>query len=87
MNTIEWTTKALRQLTKVGDRNKRVGIYDRVQVLASWPQCDADIKKLIGRDDYRLRMGDYRIVFRIDQSSSPPIITIVQVEKRNERTY
>jgi len=40
-----------------------------------------------GRDGYRLRIGDHRVIFEIDQSGNPIIVTIMQVEKRNERTY
>jgi mRNA interferase RelE/StbE len=52
-----------------------------------WPDCAGNIKRLQGRDDYRLRVGDYRVIFEIDQSGSPIVINIAQVEKRNERTY
>jgi mRNA interferase RelE/StbE len=58
-----------------------------VQQLAAWPDCAGNIKRLQGRDDYRLRVGDYRVIFEIDQSGSPIVINIAQVEKRNERTY
>ena len=44
-------------------------------------------QRLQGRNDYRLRIGDYRVIFEIDQSGIPIILTITQVEKRNERTY
>ena len=87
MHAIEWSAKAVRQLRKVADRRKRQTIYAEVQQLASWPDCPGDIKRLQGRDDYRLRIGDQRVIFEIDQSGTPIIVTIMQVEKRNERTY
>ena len=87
MNTIEWQPKAFRQLRKIANEKTRVAIYDSVQLLAKWPLCDADIKKLQGRDGYRLRVGAYRVIFDIDQSGSPIIVDIMQVEKRNESTY
>lgn len=87
MNTIEWSTKAARQLRKIGDKAKRQSIFGEVQQLMDWPNCTGNIKRLRGRDDYRLRVGDYRVIFEIDQSGTPIIITITQVEKRNERTY
>jgi mRNA-degrading endonuclease RelE of RelBE toxin-antitoxin system len=87
MNEIEWSTKAARQIRKIDDKRKRQGIFAEVQQLAHWPNCPGDIKRLQGRDDYRLRMGDYRAIFEIDQSGKPIIVTIMQVEKRNERTY
>ena len=87
MNTIEWSTKAARQLRKVADRVKRQKIFAEVQQLANWPDCQGNIKRLQERDDYRLRVGDYRVIFEIGQDSTPIIVTIMQVEKRNERTY
>ena len=87
MNTIEWSAKAVRQLRKIADKRKRQSIYAEVQHLASWPDCPGDIKRLQGCDGYRLRISDHRVIFEIDQSDTPIIVTIMQVEKRNERTY
>jgi len=87
MNAIEWSAKAVRQLRKIADKRKRQNIYVEAQQLAGWPNCPGDIKRLQGRDDYRLRVGDYRLIFEIDQNGAPIIVTITQVEKRNERTY
>ncbi len=87
MNAIEWSAKAVRQLRKIADKRKRQGIYAEVQQLANWPDCPGDIKRLQGRNDYRLRVGDHRVIFEIDQSGTPVIVNITQVEKRNERTY
>ncbi len=87
MNAIEWSAKAVRQLRKIADKRKRQSIFAEVQQLANWPDCSGDIKRLQGRDDYRLRIGDHRAIFVIDQSGTPITVTIMQVEKRNERTY
>ena len=87
MNTLEWSTKAVRQLRKIADKAKRQSIFAEAQQLASWPNCSGNIKRLQGRDDYRLRVSDYRVIFGINQSGTPIIVTITRVEKRNERTY
>lgn len=87
MITIEWSTKAVRQLRKIADKAKRQRIFAETQQLAAWPSCPGDIKRLQGRNDYRLRVADYRVIFEIDQGGMPIILTITQVEKRNERTY
>ncbi|RFP09490.1 MULTISPECIES: type II toxin-antitoxin system RelE/ParE family toxin [unclassified Duganella] len=87
MNSIVWKPQAVRQLRKIADQAKREAIYDAVQKLAAWPICDGDIQRLQGREDYRLRVRDYRIVFEIDQHGNPVVITIAQVRKRSERTY
>lgn len=87
MNEIAWSAKAVRQLRKIPDKQTRRNIYAEVQQLANWPKLAADIKRLQGRNDYRLRIGGHRVIFEIDQSGAPIIVTITQVEKRNERTY
>lgn len=87
MNTIEWSVKATRQLRKIADKRKRQVLFAEVQQLAHWPDCTGDIKRLHGHDGYRLRIGDHRVIFEIDQRGTPIIVTIMQVEKRNERTY
>lgn len=87
MNKIIWNTKAIRQLRKISDKRKRETIYEQAQQLVDWPNCSGNIISLKGRSDYRLRVGDYRVIFEIDQSGNPVIVTVTQVEKRNERTY
>jgi len=82
MKEIEWTIKALKQLRKIGDNNQRNIIYDAVENLKFFPQCQ-NIKKLKDRPDYRLRVGNYRILFTVDLI----IIQIEEVKKRDERTY
>ena len=87
MNVIEWSAKAVRQLRKIADKRKRQSIYAEVQQLANWPDCPGDVKCLQGRDDYRLRIGDQRVIFEIDQSGTPITVTITRGEKRNDRSY
>lgn len=87
MNEITWQPKAARQLRKIADKKKRESLYRETQQLAHWPRCEGDIKRLQGRHDYRLRVADYRVIFEIDQSGKAMVISITQVEKRNERTY
>ncbi len=43
MNSIEWSAKAVRQLRKIADKRKRLGIYAEVQQLSHWPDCPGDI--------------------------------------------
>ncbi|GJI88393.1 hypothetical protein RugamoR1_15560 [Rugamonas sp. R1(2021)] len=87
VNSIVWKSQAVRQLRKIAEKAKRDAIYDAVQALALWLSCVGDIKRLQGVAGYRLRVGDYRVIFEIDQGGNPVIITISQVRKRNERTY
>jgi mRNA-degrading endonuclease RelE of RelBE toxin-antitoxin system len=82
--TINWTRKALKQLLTI-EKPDRKRIYDSVQTLEYWPNCQ-NIKALKNhKHPYRLRVGNYRVFFSIE--SSVEIIMIEEVKKRNERTY
>ena len=87
MNIINWKPKAFKQLRKISPKKQREQIYDEVEKLVDWPKLEADIKKLQNRSDYRLRVGNYRVIFEIDQNSNPIIIKIDEVKKRDEQTY
>ncbi|WP_265823783.1 type II toxin-antitoxin system RelE family toxin [Geovibrio ferrireducens] len=82
MKLIEWTMKALRQAKKIKDSKIRAEIYDAVDSLKDFPDC-RNIKKLVGRGEYRLRVGNYRVIF----TESLTIIRIEEVKKRDEHTY
>ncbi|WP_439241286.1 type II toxin-antitoxin system RelE family toxin [Lonepinella sp. BR2474] len=87
MNKIEWKASARKNLSKISNREIRLKIFNTIGLLVDWPNCRLDIKKLQNRSDYRLRVGNYRVIFEIDTQGNPIIITINQVEKRDERTY
>jgi mRNA interferase RelE/StbE len=86
MNRIEWTPKAYRQLRKL--RNPQVAefIFDAVDSLTSWPDCQ-NVKHLTNHEyQYRLRVGRYRVFFDVSEETVT-IITVQEVKKRDERTY
>lgn len=82
MATIQWRNKALRQLRKIKSKAERIKITNAVRKLEAFPDCQ-DVKKLKGRNDYRLRVGRWRIIF----TEQIEIILIEEVKKRDERTY
>lgn len=84
MNDIKWTPKALKQAMKI-DRQAQPKLRAAVKTLADWPDCK-NVKKLVGRDGYRLRVGRYRVLFKIVEGN-PIIVKIMEVKKRDERTY
>lgn len=84
MNTINWTRKAVKQLNKI-TREDQVKIYDAAQELAHMPNVQ-QVKALIRHQyGYRLRVGNYRVLF--DWEGSINIVNIEEVKKRDERTY
>lgn len=83
---ILWQPKATKQLKKIGDRKLRARIVKVVAGLESFPDCQG-IKPLTNHKyDYRLRVGDWRILFDLIDGM-PVIISIEEVRKRDERTY
>jgi len=82
MKAIRWKTKALRQLRKMKDTRARERIYDNVSILKSFPDCKG-VKKLKGRDEYRLRVDRWRVIF----TDSLEIIEIQEVKIRDGHTY
>jgi mRNA-degrading endonuclease RelE of RelBE toxin-antitoxin system len=82
MKIIKWHKNAKKQLHRIRNAKIENKIYDAVQSLKFFPQCK-NIKKLAGRDDYRLRVGEYRVIFTVELI----IISIEEVDKRDDRTY
>ncbi len=76
MYTIEWKENALRELEKLESSLAR-RIIKKVDELSENP-FSKDIKRLKGCNDFRLRIGDYRIIFSIEQN----IIQILKVGHR-----
>ena len=79
---IQWRKRALRQLRKIKAKPDRQKILKAVRSLEVFPETP-HVKRLKDRADYRLRVGQWRIIF----TEQLEIITIEAVRKRNERTY
>lgn len=54
-------------------------------VLGTWPNDEADIIRLRGRDDYRIKKGSHRVIFEVYEEEGEIHITYAGL--RNERTY
>ncbi len=85
LNQIEWVPRAVRQLRKL-PRPAQVAIRDAVLgKLSVFPEC-VGVKKLLDHEyGYRLRVGDYRVLFEFDGAIR--LVRIEKVGKRDERTY
>lgn len=82
---IIWQPKALKQLKKVGDRTIQERILLAARELAAFPEVSG-VRKLANHEhDFRLRVGNWRILF--DVFEKVRIVSIEEVKKRNERTY
>ncbi|MBP1313566.1 MULTISPECIES: type II toxin-antitoxin system RelE family toxin [Herbaspirillum] len=84
MNVITWTPRAAKQLRKL-DAHIRTPIYSAIQELVEMPGCH-NVKRLMNHEyGYRLRVGQYRVLF--DWTVEIRIVEIQEVRKRDERTY
>lgn len=85
MNTIKWTPKAVRQAQKIKNAVERKTVFDGVCSLADFPKVSG-VKHLTNSAiGYRLRVGNWRVLFDFD--GAVRIVVIEEVKKRNERTY
>ncbi|WP_416052780.1 type II toxin-antitoxin system RelE family toxin [Cupriavidus basilensis] len=84
MNSIKWTQKATKQARKL-DKPVRIVILDAVERLAAMPDCQSVIALTNHEYGYRLRVGNYRVLF--DWDGSIKIVEIQEVRKRDEHTY
>jgi mRNA-degrading endonuclease RelE of RelBE toxin-antitoxin system len=85
MIEITWKPRALKQLRKLKDPVGQRRIVAAVGGLGKFPDV-ANVKALMNHDyDYRLRVGDFRVLFNLFESIE--VASIEEVKKRNERTY
>lgn len=76
--TITLTKKAKKSLDKI-QSNKTKPIFDAILKLGENPRPKG-YKKLSGRDGFRIRVGDYRIIYEIIDSEL--IIDIINLGHR-----
>ncbi len=78
MFNLEWKEGAIKQLEKMQPLlSKR--ILGKVEELINNP-FSKDIKKLKGKKAFRLRVGDYRVIFDMDYDNN--LITILRLGHR-----
>lgn len=71
---------AARELGDV-PRKDRTKLITKIRALASNPRPDGS-EKLAGQDRYRVRQGDYRVLYQIDDRVV--VVTVVRVAHRRE---
>ena len=80
MYRVEFTSAAARQVRKL-DRPVRARLLD-IELLAHSPRPDG-VKKLASTENaWRIRVGDYRIIYSIEDDIL--VVTVVRVAHRRE---
>jgi len=71
--------KAIKDLSKI-DKNTAVKIFSKIEKLKEFPQV-SNLKKLTNfTPPHRLRVGDYRALFDVEDN----VITVYRVRHRRE---
>ena len=80
--TIEWTTRALRDL-------RRLASSDRERIIAKIGQHAADptslgnqVTRLTGSEYSRLRVGSHRVIFSVERGGG--VMVVLRVRHRRE---
>lgn len=77
--TVEVDINAARELADIQDPNRK-RILARIRSLAVEPRPDG-VVKLAGLSAYRLRVGDYRIVYTIEDSIR--VVSVTRIAHRS----
>jgi len=76
---LEFYRSALSALRRLPQR-EQARVYDRLDRLAAAPY--GDVRKLEGRDGYRIRIGTYRVLYDIDDAAR--LITVRLIANRKD---
>ena len=80
---VEFTPRATKDIRRL-DRPVQRRVLEALDHLTEAPRLAGDVKRLTGSDEYRLRVGDWRIRFRLDGDRL--IVLVVRVLPRG-RAY
>jgi mRNA interferase RelE/StbE len=79
---ISYTTQAAKALLKM-PRNTAKLIREKLAQIANDPFASIpNVKKLQGRPGYRLRVGDWRVIYEVNQGQV--VIMVIKIAPRGE---
>lgn len=79
---IEIKRAAARELEAVGQRKIRVRMVERIRALGEDPRPPGCEKLSGSKDRYRIRLGDYRILYEIGEPEK--VVQVVRIGRRSE---
>lgn len=84
MVEVLYSKKAAKQLRKLQPADSKT-VRSECNKLANMPDC-SNVKALVNHErQYRLRVGNFRVLFDFDGAAR--IVLIEEVKKRDERSY
>ena len=78
--SIQFTKSAQKELKRIPSKDQ-IRIIDRIRDLSQEPR-PVDCKKLTNEEKYRIRQGNYRILYQIKENEV--VIVIVKVRHRKD---
>ncbi len=72
---------ALKELDAIGSKKARKHMVQTIRALAEDPR-PSGCRKLSGKDKYRIRCGDYRIVYGVQDADMS--LTVVKIGHRRD---
>jgi mRNA interferase RelE/StbE len=82
MYAVVFTKQALRTLRKV-PRNLSMLIREKLEQLAVDPYApNNNVTKLVGRAGYRLRVGDWRVIYELQDQQL--VLIVIKIGPRGE---
>lgn len=85
MKSVQWTPKAIKQLKKLGDKPLQATLLAATAALANFPSVPGVLALTHHAYGYRLRVGNYRVLFNVLEAVE--VVSIEEVKKRDEHTY
>ena len=82
--SVRFRSRSVRKELDALDDDTYLRIVAVIYYLRENPR-PAGVKKLIGQEAYRIRIGDYRVLYTIDDKAKE--VRIEAVRRRDERTY
>jgi mRNA interferase RelE/StbE len=79
MYSISYSRKALKVLRRMPTKTAQL-IRGKIRELAAEPARIRNVKKLAASPGYRLRVGDWRIVYTLDQGRL--VVEVIKIETR-----
>ena len=81
MWSVEFSREATKALLRM-PRDQALRIRKRIDVLARKPTAARNVKKLTEHPGYRLRVGDWRVLYLLD--GDRVVIQVIRVAHRRE---
>ena len=79
MYSVDYTKPAIKTMAAM-PRNVRELVKSKIEALAGDPFGAANVKQLVGEPGYRLRMGDWRIIYDVD--SGRLVVRVLKIGPR-----